>query len=37
MVGLTAILTEAWNTATNAEDKREKIHKLCLWLKNAML
>ena len=26
LVGLTSILREAWNTATNTEDKREKIH-----------
>ena len=25
LVGLTSILREAWNTATNAEEKREKI------------
>jgi hypothetical protein len=30
MVGLTSILKEAWNTATNAEDKREKIQALSL-------
>jgi IS30 family transposase len=30
LVGLTAILREAWNTAQNAEDKREKIQALSL-------
>jgi hypothetical protein len=30
MVGLTAILREAWNTATNTEDKKEKIQALSL-------
>ena len=30
MVGLTSILREAWNTAINAEDKREKIQALSL-------
>ena len=30
MIGLTAITKEAWNTAHNAEDKREKIHALSL-------
>jgi hypothetical protein len=30
MVGLTSILREAWNTATNAQDKREKIQALSL-------
>jgi hypothetical protein len=30
LVGLTAILREAWNTATNAADKREKIQALAL-------
>ena len=30
LVGLTSILKEAWNTATNAEDKREKIQALSL-------
>jgi hypothetical protein len=30
MVGLTAILREAWNTAQNTEDKREKIQALSL-------
>jgi hypothetical protein len=30
MVGLTAILREAWNTAHNTEDKREKIQALSL-------
>jgi nitrogen fixation/metabolism regulation signal transduction histidine kinase len=30
MVGLTSILREAWNTATNTEDKREKIQSLSL-------
>jgi predicted transcriptional regulator len=29
-VGLTAILREAWNTAANTEDKREKIQALSL-------
>src|ERR687885_585037 len=28
LVGLTAITKEAWNTAQNTEDKREKIHAL---------
>jgi hypothetical protein len=28
IVGLTAILREAWNTAHNTEDKREKIQAL---------
>jgi hypothetical protein len=27
LVGLTAITKEAWNTAANTEDKREKIQK----------
>jgi hypothetical protein len=30
LVGITAILREAWNTATNTEDKREKIQALSL-------
>ena len=30
LVGLTAITKEAWNTAHNTEDKREKIHALSL-------
>jgi hypothetical protein len=30
MVGLNAILREAWNTAHNTEDKREKIQALSL-------
>jgi hypothetical protein len=30
LVGLTAITKEAWNTAANTEDKREKIHALSL-------
>jgi hypothetical protein len=30
MVGLTSILREAWNTAANTEDKREKIQALSL-------
>ena len=30
MVGLTAITKEAWNTANNTEDKREKIQALSL-------
>jgi hypothetical protein len=30
LVGLTAILREAWNTAQNTEDKREKIQALSL-------
>src|SRR5919199_561213 len=30
LVGLTAILREAWNTATNTEDRREKIQALSL-------
>jgi hypothetical protein len=30
LVGLTAILREAWNTAHNAQDKREKIQALSL-------
>jgi len=30
LVGLTAITKEAWNTAQNAEDKREKIQALSL-------
>ncbi len=30
MVGLTSILKEAWNTAVNTEDKREKIQSLTL-------
>jgi hypothetical protein len=30
MVGLTSILREAWNTATNTEDKREKLQALSL-------
>jgi NADH/NAD ratio-sensing transcriptional regulator Rex len=30
LVGLTSILGEAWNTATNTQDKREKIQALSL-------
>jgi hypothetical protein len=30
MVGLTAILREAWNTSQQAEDNREKIQALSL-------
>jgi predicted transcriptional regulator len=30
LVGLTAILREAWNTSQNTEDKREKIQALSL-------
>jgi hypothetical protein len=30
LVGLTAILREAWNTAANTDDKREKIQALSL-------
>jgi hypothetical protein len=30
MAGLTSILREAWNTAANTEDKREKIQALSL-------
>jgi len=30
LVGLTAITKEAWDTAQNTEDKREKIHALSL-------
>src|ERR687883_155136 len=30
LVGLNAITKEAWNTAQNTEDKREKIHALSL-------
>jgi hypothetical protein len=30
LVGLTAITREAWNTAHNTEDKREKIQALSL-------
>ena len=30
LLGLTAILREAWNTANNTEDKREKIQALSL-------
>jgi Bacterial regulatory protein, arsR family len=30
LMGLTAILREAWNTAQNTEDKREKIQALSL-------
>jgi predicted transcriptional regulator len=30
LVGLTSILREAWNTATNAEEKREKIQTFCM-------
>jgi hypothetical protein len=30
LVGLNAITREAWNTAQNTEDKREKIHALAL-------
>ena len=30
LVGLTAVLREAWNTAQNTEDKREKIQALSL-------
>jgi hypothetical protein len=30
LVGLTAILKEAWNTSQQAQDKREKIQALSL-------
>jgi hypothetical protein len=30
LIGLTAITKEAWNTAQQTEDKREKIHALSL-------
>jgi hypothetical protein len=30
MVGLTSILKEAWNTAQQTEDKREKLQALSL-------
>jgi hypothetical protein len=30
MVGLTSILKEAWNAATNTQDKRERIQALSL-------
>jgi hypothetical protein len=30
LVGLNAIIKEAWNTADNTEDKREKIQALSL-------
>jgi len=30
LVGITSILREAWNTAANTEDKREKIQALSL-------
>jgi hypothetical protein len=30
LIGLTAITKEAWNTANNTEDKREKIQALSL-------
>src|SRR6187551_3916713 len=30
LVGLNTITKEAWNTAANTEDKREKIHALAL-------
>jgi hypothetical protein len=30
MIGLTAILKEAWNTAQQTEDGREKLHALSL-------
>ena len=30
LVGLTSILREAWNTATDTQDKREKIQALSL-------
>src|ERR671933_256649 len=30
LIGLTAITKEAWNTANNAEDKREKLQALLL-------
>jgi len=30
LVGLTSILKEAWNTASKAEDKREKLQALSL-------
>jgi hypothetical protein len=30
LVGITSILKEAWNTATNTEDRREKIQALSL-------
>ena len=36
LVGITAILREAWNTAQNTEDKREKIQALS-WLKSVIL
>jgi predicted transcriptional regulator len=30
LVGLTSILREAWNTVTNAKEKREKIQAFCM-------
>jgi hypothetical protein len=30
MIGITSILREAWNTATNTQDKRDKIQALSL-------
>jgi hypothetical protein len=35
LVGLTAILREAWNTSQQAEDRREKIRRYH-WLKIAI-
>jgi hypothetical protein len=32
MVGLNAITSEAWNTATTTEDKKEKIQALYFFL-----
>ncbi len=36
LVGLNEITKEAWNTAYNTEDKREKIRP-CHWQKSAIL
>jgi DNA primase len=36
LVGLTAILREAWSPAQQTGDKREKRYKHCHWLKSAI-
>jgi transposase len=37
LVGLTAILREAWNTSQQTEDRREKRCRHCHWPKTAIL
>jgi hypothetical protein len=36
MIGLTAITKEAWNTAANTEDKKEKRYRHYHWLKSVI-